>query len=129
VFRPFAEELALCKRYYQKSFPYAVTPVQNGGQAGVLQYVCKRTGLLPDRFVWQLPVQLRTDIGNGTETYYSPSAATSDWWNATATAQASGTSAAQGLSDDSRILIFNSQIANDAIGDLIMIHATMDVEL
>lgn len=32
--RPFAQELALCQRYYEKSFPLATTPAQNAGTAG-----------------------------------------------------------------------------------------------
>jgi hypothetical protein len=33
-FRSFQEELALCKRYYQKSFNYATAPAQNAGVNG-----------------------------------------------------------------------------------------------
>jgi hypothetical protein len=29
--RPFQEELTLCKRYYEKSFPYTTVPAQNAG--------------------------------------------------------------------------------------------------
>lgn len=30
-FRSFADELALCRRYYQKSFPYSIAPTSNTG--------------------------------------------------------------------------------------------------
>ena len=34
-YRPYGTELALCQRYYEKSFNESVAPVQNGGTGGV----------------------------------------------------------------------------------------------
>jgi hypothetical protein len=127
--RPFGEELALCKRYYQKTFPYGTTPAQNAGGEGCLQYSCLRAAVSIFRYEWHLPVQLRDEASNGTQIFYSPGAATSDWWNSTPTAQLSGLSGAQGVSGENRVVISNLQVANDALTDLIQIHATVDVEL
>ena len=38
VARPFAQELALCQRYYEKSFPYGTTPVQGVGSLAGASY-------------------------------------------------------------------------------------------
>jgi hypothetical protein len=127
--RPWQEELALCKRYYQKTFLYDVTPAQNAGSEGALQYTCLRAGVSITRYEWNLPVQLRIDPAGGTQIFYSPGAATSDWWNATTTAQASGLSGIQGVTGEDRVVISNLQVANDQLTDLIQIHATVDVEL
>jgi hypothetical protein len=127
--RPFGEELALCKRYYQKTFPYATVPAQNAGSEAALQYTCLRAGVSITRYEWNLPVQLRIDPAGGTQIFYSPGAATSDWWNSTATAQLSGLSGVQGVTGENRVVISNLQVANDQLTDLIQIHATVDVEL
>jgi hypothetical protein len=127
--RPFAEELALCKRYYQKTFPYSVAPAQNAGSESALQYTCLRAGVSITRYEWNLPVQLRIDPAGGTQIFYSPGAATSDWWNSTPTAQLSGISGVQGVTGENRVVISNLQVANDQLTDLIQIHATVDVEL
>ena len=125
---PFSEELALCKRYYQKTFPYNTTPAQNAGSEGALQYTCLRAAVSIFRYEWHLPVQLRDDAGNGTQIFYCPGAATTDWWNSTPTAQLSGISGVQGVSGENRVVISNLQVANDALTDLIQIHATVDVD-
>ncbi len=126
--RSFGEELALCKRYFQKTFPYAVAPASNAGAEGQLQYQCVFAGASKNyKYIWDLPVQLR--IEPVTQTFYNPAAAGSNWWNNTATAQNSGVSGTQGITNDSRIVVNNAQVANDVVEDIISIHATVESEL
>lgn len=127
--RAFAEELLLCQRFYCKTFPQAVAPVQNvGDEVGAIHAVCH--GIVGSDFqtsaFWKFPVTMHKTPT--TVTYFSPGAASTDWWNTIATAQAGGLSSSLGLSDNG-VTILNAQIANDAIGDTTAIHATADAEM
>lgn len=100
--RSMTEELALCQRYYWKTFPQATAPAQNtGSSVGALNVVFGTNNELAINKV-VFPVVMRT---TPTVTTYNPSAANANWSNAeTATvldagdsgfaAQASGTTTA-----------------------------------
>lgn len=74
--RSYQQELALCQRYYCKTFDQGVAPAQNAGTNGSLSY------LLPVANTswylnWRFPVEMR-DVPT-TLTGYNPSAANANW--------------------------------------------------
>jgi hypothetical protein len=71
--RSFAEEHALCCRYYQKSFNYSVAPVQNSGSTvGALSSQAITAGATTNRMFTAFPVAMRVAPAM---TFYNPSAA------------------------------------------------------
>lgn len=125
--RPVSEELALCQRYFCKTFPQAVIPVQNvGDEIGALHSAVHVAGTAGQTsVVWDFPVTMR---GTPSITSYSPGAASSAWWNVTTIAQASGAASTLGAGDRG-VTIFNAQLANDAVQDSVAIHAVAESEL
>lgn len=73
--RSFGQELALCQRYYAKTFPQATAPAQNAGTSGYL--VGNATGTTTDdlTILWSHPVTMRADP---TIVTYNPNAANAD---------------------------------------------------
>lgn len=77
---PFEDMLAMCKRFYQKTFPYSVAPAQAGGLPGSLAYVSSPNQLV--NIYWQYPVEMRTTASNVT---YNPNGAAATWQDVTVT--------------------------------------------
>lgn len=75
--RPVAQELALCQRYFSKTFPLATAPAQNAGLAGSISSYCFVTGFFPN-IEWFFPAPMRA---TPTITTYNPSAANANWRN------------------------------------------------
>jgi hypothetical protein len=125
--RLHTEELALCQRRLCKTFPQGVAPVQNvGDEIGAIHVTVQVAGTAGQCSAsWDFPV---TMAGTPTMTYYSPGAATADWWNVETTAQASGTASSVGAGDRG-VTILNPQLANDAVQDSVAIHAQAESEL
>jgi len=125
--RAISDELLLCQRYYCKTFPQGTAPVQNvGDQVGAIHAVVQVAGTAGRcSAFWKFPVTMRA---TPSITYYSPGAASADWWNIIATAQASGTAASLGAGDNG-VTIINPQVANDAVQDDVAVHASADAEL
>ena len=125
--RPVADELARCERRLCKTFPQGVAPVQNvGDEIGAIHVAVQVAGTAGQCSAsWDFPV---TMAGTPTLTYYSPGAATADWWNVEATAQASGTASSVGAGDRG-VTILNPQLANDAVQDSVAVHAQAEIEL
>ncbi len=121
------EELSLCRRYYEKTFPAGTAPVQNvGNEAGAIHAVVQVAGTAGRCSAhWGFSVHKRA---GPTMLYFSPGAASADWWNVVATAQASGTAASLGAGD-AGVTIVNPQAANDDVQDDVAIHATAEAEL
>lgn len=82
-FRPFSAEINLCRRTFWKTFPYATAPAQNaGGGAGVIMSKANGTA-----GIWALIVSIWFPVlmlKSPTMTFYSPAAASADWYNETA---------------------------------------------
>jgi hypothetical protein len=78
-YRQFGQELALCQRYYFKTFQQGTAPAQNAGNTGVLQFV-QAAGASSDCSVGSIrfPVTMRT---TPTTTIYNPSAANAQFRN------------------------------------------------
>lgn len=76
-FRPFSEELALCQRYYAKTFDYGVAPAQNtGDNDGAVAVGGAGTNATWNGMNWEYPVAMRTDPS---VTRYNPQAVDTDW--------------------------------------------------
>lgn len=137
VSNDFNFELARAQRRYWQTFPYGLAPVQqiNPGiplgirNVGTLKYRAKIAGVFNDGFQVRYPVPMRT---LPTITTYSPDAATANWSNITGGA-ASGIPAlfnqATNNGNDIENFITNPQVAADAAGDLLAIHATFDARI
>lgn len=81
--RPFATELYLCRRHYQKSFSYATAPAQNAGITGSLVNVAPSTAAGSISFrVYLSPAMMAVP----TLTTYNTNAANADWWDTNASA-------------------------------------------
>lgn len=123
--RSEAEELALCQRYYEKTFEQGVAPIQNVGDGnGTIIYRCAIAGILSQGAQWNFAVVKRTDP---TITTYNPKAAATTWNNNTAAAQ-SGAATPEAIGVRS-IYITNAQAAGDLGGAVLNIHATATAEL
>jgi hypothetical protein len=77
--RPFGTELALCQRYYQKTFAYGTAPANNAGQAGALFIFGGGSGnqnsYQGQR--WYFPVTMRAAPSVAT---YNPITGTAGYW-------------------------------------------------
>ena len=85
-YRPYGTELALCQRYYVKTFPQATAPAQNAGNTGALEVVGQATNTL-FTVNWMLPVEMRDTPS--TVTTFSTNAASANWSTNTQTPTAS----------------------------------------
>jgi hypothetical protein len=114
-------ELALCQRYFCKTFPLTTTPASAAGQAGSAfgnRAYGAQTAVYV--FYWQFPVSMRA---TPTITTYSPSAAGSAWFDEDGAAK----TAAVGSSSNNATTIYNSAAATP--NKLALIHATAEIEL
>lgn len=123
--RPFQQEMALCERRYWKSFPYATAPAQNTGvTTGCLTYQVQTAGVRGDGLMAHLPVRMRTTPAI---TFYNPNAANANWRNVTLAAD-SGVAANTGLGEQN-FGAWNPQVAGDAVGNFVQVHATANARL
>lgn len=122
--RQIQDELMLCQRYFWKTFQQGVTPAHSVGFVGAISYRAAFTGVGNQGDFNSYPVPMRT---TPTLTSYSPSAASSNWYNASAPA-ASGSLSTVSASDRG-FFANNVQVAGDNQGSSIGIHVTADAEL
>jgi len=116
----FEQELALCKRYYNKSFPYSVAPAQNAGYIGALmapiQVASARCAIF-----WQYPVEMRATASVIT---YCPGAASINWMNASVSVSVSVILETSTASPKS--IYINSTVSAPAVAIAMYIHADAD---
>jgi hypothetical protein len=84
--RPIGTELALCQRYYCKTFPVTTAPVQNSPAGGPLNYISQTTTASTD-VGWRFPVEMR--LTPSVVTTYSTNANSANWSTNTDTPTAS----------------------------------------
>lgn len=115
--RPYEVELALCRRYYEKSFDVDVTPAQNLGLGtGETRYPCAQAGALGER-----PKPVRFQVRKRaapTIAYFNPAAANAQVRNVTRSADCSATGAANQNENG-----FNVTFTGNAAGQVGDIHA------
>jgi hypothetical protein len=127
-YRDYTTELILCQRYYQKSFDIGTAPVQNSGTfSGAIQYVVTLAGGNYYGQSVNFPVFMRTAP---TITYYSPGAATANWWNRSLNT-ASGTSSLlfSAAYPNSFTAVNNPQLSGDGLSNTISLHWSATAEL
>lgn len=123
---PYAQELALCQRYYFKTFPQSLTPAQNTGNAnGALAYVAQVGGTTAGNgAMLRYPSIMRA---SPTVTFFNISAANTKWRNVSIGAD-SATPVTVGP-NESGVFVTNAQVAGDLVSHQIMVHLTADAEL
>ncbi len=119
------EELALCQRYYIKTFLQSVAPAQNTNNFfGVLTYNTFVASTVSTGCLWQFPVTMRT---TPTITFYNPGAANTVWRNRSTDVD-SGASSTFNVGVNS-IYCANAQVAADLVAQQMTIHATVSADL
>jgi hypothetical protein len=121
-YRPYGTELALCQRYYEKSFNQATKPVENlgdiqGGLCTGAYSTSANTALATATFA----VEKRA---SPTISTFNPYAAGSGW-----SESGSGNIAAGVYSVGTRAVTIRCQGATSAIGNNLIIHWTASIEL
>jgi hypothetical protein len=124
----YTTQLAMCQRYYQKSFDIGTAPVQNSGTySGAIQYVVVVTGSVYYGQTVAFPVLMRT---SPTITYYSPGAATTNWWNRSLnTASGPSSTLFSTTSPNSFTAVNNPQVVGDTASHTISVHYAVTAEL
>jgi hypothetical protein len=118
----FNETLQLCKRHYQKTFPYNVAPATNTGSAtGAMRCIAVST-TAPAEFYLSLPVDLR--VASATTTLYNPEVANAQIRNITKSADWSAS--AVGADGVRQIIANGSPNGTMAAFDQIAVHVTSD---
>jgi len=121
---PFAEELARCQRYFQKTFPLATAPADGAGTAGAMTVVpLGATGYLA--YFWQFP-RMRTAPTIAT---YNPGASgTSAYWR-----NAGDTTSSQpllaGVGENCATIYLNNAVSKAWTSEGWTIHATADADM
>lgn len=124
--RPFAVELALCERYYEKSFDPDVAPAQNvGNSTGEQQFGATVAGATTNRWP-SVPFRKLKRVAP-TMTLYNPAAANGQVRDVSLTADFSGS----GTTNVSRrgFKVFATGNASTGVNNICGIHWTADAEL
>ena len=119
--RTFQDELALCQRYYAKTFPYSTTPAQAAGFAGAVSSdfaYANAAGVIGQ---WDFPVRMRT---SPTVTTYNPGVAAATWRNTGDSASATVTTS---TTSDRQVRLQGD--TDTVAGNAYQIHATASAEL
>lgn len=120
--RPYGTELALCQRYFAKTFPQTTAVAQNANESGALDCPINPTagtaGLLWTQ--WVYPVIMRA---SPTITTFNPGAANSNWRNS---AGSGDLTASTGQQSDRAVQV---RAANVLSGQGAYIHLTASAEL
>ena len=127
--RPYATELALCQRYFCKTFPYGTAPAQAAGQAGSLMvqgaavttFISGSGGQTPFAVTRQFPVEMRA---NPAVTTYSTNAATANWYD-----QSGADLTASTTNIGTRTASIYMSGGTTAVGRNAVIHASANAEL
>jgi hypothetical protein len=123
----FDTELALCQKYYAKTFPYATAPAQNVTPGAVTNAIFARatTSNWGVQIRWNLPVPMRS-MGTGiTAVTYNPAAANANIRDNSAAGDVAITQV--DVSGNSSVNVSSSISAT--AGNLIAIHITADCRL
>jgi hypothetical protein len=125
-YRQYGQELALCQRYYEKSFNTSVAPAQNVG-SNLYEIACTAVlaGTGQARFPVKFLVTKRTSPT--TTTTYNPSAANAQARDLNATADCTSTSVI--YASDNSMLIQGTQPAGTAAGNRIAVNWSAEAEL
>jgi len=127
-YRSIGTELALCQRYYFKTFPQATAPAQNTGvYAGAISYVAVLAGANYMSAPAFFPVVMRATPT--TITFYNPGAANAKWRNGSLGSDSGNAATNAGASQNGFLAVNNPQVSGDGINNTIYVHATAEAEL
>lgn len=124
--RQQAEQLAICQRYFCKSFNVDVNPAQNAGLAGAVKGVVTVAGAAAsvDAGI-RFPVNMR--IAPPTLVFFNPSAANAFLRNTTAATDATATSGTS--ASEAAVEVTATGLAAWALGQGSAVHYTADAEI
>lgn len=122
--RPYSAEIAICQRYYAKTFPAGTAVAQSAGVPGALSVLNPVAAGAPS-YWWQYPVSMRT---LPTIVTYNPSEANANWRDITASADATvSVDPAATKGTDGVLLAMSGTVTTQ--GDVLGIHATANARL
>lgn len=127
-YRPYGTELALCQRYFCKTFTITTAPVANTQNSGALMGKGNCASDIEPFCTWQTPVEMRT---TPTVTLYAISnsvSANNQWTNGAATATANARAGGIGLGTR-QIQIDNTGNLSGSAGTQFYIQAAATAEL
>jgi hypothetical protein len=128
-FRSYGTELALCQRYYQKTYNIGTKPGATGGYAGgiysgaIFCYKGNTAGANEAGATWQYKTSMRT---NPTITFYSPANGTAGYFTAGSTDNLAGINAP--IIGENNSLAYGSASAGGSSNDCYF-HMTASAEL
>ena len=127
-FRPWQDELNLCRRYRTKSFQYATAPAQNVGLSSGEEHFPSQVGASSGTGVQvRLYPPMRTVSSSWTLTTYNPSAANAQMRNTTDGADCSAVATVP--SGDNQFLITATTSAGTIAGESLRIHWSVENNL
>ena len=124
-YRQYGQELALCQRYYEKSFPQATAPAQSAGLSGIVFFMTGGVGVSTSRGGITFKVTKRTN--SPTMTYFNPQAANAFARDIDTGSDFTSTSTYQ--TGDSTQTFGGTQPVGSAVGQTCGVHYTADAEL
>lgn len=124
--RPFALELMLCQRFYEKSFPVNTKPAQNAGAGtGEYTFMAGKAGALAE--VGFVTLRVNKWFSSPSITFYNPLAANAQARDVTASADCSATSAS--TTTDTGFRIATTGNVATAVGNILSVHWTAEMEI
>jgi hypothetical protein len=123
-----AEELALCQRYYEKSFDMDTAPTTNSAAAGVFYSPCTSGGFAGTSYAGKIgfKTQKRADP---TITLYNPFAASNDWAWYTAGLNVAKATTVQDAGQHGFNCILSSANSGGTLYSLVLGHWSAEAEL
>ena len=125
-YRQYGQELALCQRYYEKSFNTSVAPAQNVG-SNLYEICCSAVIASTGQARFLVKYLVTKRITPATITTYNPSAANAQARDLNAVADCTTTNAT--YSSDNFMLIQATQPSGTSVGNRIAVNWSVDAEL
>lgn len=126
--RPYGTELALCQRYYEKSFPQGAAPAQNYGVNGCSTFIARLTGAVAFGAVIPIKFVVPKRAVPTTVTTYNPSAANAQVRDSVAGGDCSSTANSE-TTDVGMLVSATGNASTAAASSILRIHWTVDSEL
>ena len=124
-YRPYGTELALCQRYFCKTFPIETAPAQNLGYTGAMGAISINTGSATSLWMhWHFPVEMRA---TPTLTTFSPGTTNANWYSPAG--PSSGTTAGTFAGSTRFLNIYNTNAPSVGADVVHYIQATASIEL
>jgi hypothetical protein len=123
-YRQYSTELALCQRYFCKTFPQATAPAQNAGTAGCIVQQDSGSAGFGTQIQWRFPVTMRATPS--TFTTFNPSAANANPRNTADNTDGSVIGSNVAASDSAYAIVSGNSAG---VGRCIAVHMTANAEL